>query len=252
MSDPRERIRPQDLAGVALVVAVGGTLVSLATRRWRWAALFAAASLTADLSARWLSRRNPAPFNARFRFVLSHSRRDRARLQEALGLHPGEDVLEVGPGAGHHAVDVARAIEPDGRLHVLDLQAEMIAAVEQRAGEHGVHNLTAHVADACNRLPFEDGTIDAAYLCSVLGELPDPDATLRELHRVVKPLGRLVVGETLLDPDFVPLPTLQRRARAAGFEFERRVGSPVYYFARLGVGEPSSTLAKQRLSGESA
>jgi len=252
MSDPRERIRPQDWAGGAFLVAFGGLVWSLVTRRWRRAASFAVAALAADLSSRWLSRRNPGPFQARFRFILVHPRGDLNRLRDAVDPHPGEHILEIGPGAGHHAVDVARAVEPGGRVEVLDLQAEMIEAVEERARTHGVHNITPTVADACQRLPYDDATVDAAYLNGVLGELPDPDAALRELHRVVKPTGRLVVGEVIADPDFVPLRTLRRRAAAAGFEFERRVGSPVYYFARFGVAGASSSLAKQRLSGESA
>jgi ubiquinone/menaquinone biosynthesis C-methylase UbiE len=52
---------------------------------------------------------------------------------------------------------------------------------------------------------------------TVLGEVPDPAAALRELHRVLKPDGRLLVAEEVLDPDFIPLPRLRRLARETGF-----------------------------------
>ena len=50
----------------------------------------------------------------------------------------------------------------------------------------------------------------------MLGEIPDPEAALGELRRVLKPAGRLVVGEIFIDPDFPRLAWLVRRARAAG------------------------------------
>jgi ubiquinone/menaquinone biosynthesis C-methylase UbiE len=57
-----------------------------------------------------------------------------------------------------------------------------------------VHNIDATVADG-SMLPYEPASLDGAYLIDVLGEMPDARAALRELHRILKPGGRLVVGE---------------------------------------------------------
>jgi ubiquinone/menaquinone biosynthesis C-methylase UbiE len=105
----------------------------------------------------------------------------------------------------------------------------MLEHTLQRAGERGLANLKASGGDA-RRLPYPDATFDAAYLVAVLGEIPDQDAALRELRRVLKPDGRLVVGELLGDPHMVSARALGRRASAAGFSFERRVGPPFGYF----------------------
>jgi hypothetical protein len=67
----------------------------------------------------------------------------------------------------------------------------------------------------------------------VLGEIPDQDAALREVARVLKPEGRLVVGELFGDPHFTSLGALERRAGAAGLRLERRSGPRFGYFARL-------------------
>jgi ubiquinone/menaquinone biosynthesis C-methylase UbiE len=74
----------------------------------------------------------------------------------------------------------------------------MLDDVMSRARTQGITNIRA-----ARGLPYGDGTFDAAYLVGVLGEIPDEPTALRELRRVLKPNGRLVIGEVFFDPDFV-------------------------------------------------
>jgi hypothetical protein len=55
----------------------------------------------------------------------------------------------------------------------------------------------------------------------------------REVRRVLKPTGRLVVGEVFFDPDFIPFRALKARAEQASFTFERRLGNALSYLARF-------------------
>ncbi len=179
-------------------------------------------------------RRNPSacPYSQRFWVEAPHPLITRARLGEILDLEPGERVLEVGPGTGYYTPGIAERLGPDGSVELLDVQQEMLDHTIRRTRERGLWNVSATRADARD-LPYDDDSFDAAVLITVLGEIPDPDAALRELARVLRSGGRLVVGELLGDPHYVTLGSLQRRAEAAGLAFERRVGPKVGYFARF-------------------
>jgi ubiquinone/menaquinone biosynthesis C-methylase UbiE len=108
----------------------------------------------------------------------------------------------------------------------------MLDDLVQRAAKGGVTNIAPERADA-EALPYRDQAFDAAFLISVLGELPDAIGALRELRRVLKPDGRLVVGEVFVDPDFVSLRNLAGKAAAAGFDLVRSAGPRASYLALL-------------------
>jgi SAM-dependent methyltransferase len=202
-----------------------------ARSRGRGLALAAAAALLA--AALWW-RRHPSacPYGQRFWVEAPHPLITRDRLREALEPWPGERVLEVGPGTGYYTLDAADWIAPGGRLDIFDLQQDMLDHTMRRAGERGLTNIAATRGDA-RELPYPDASFDAAFLVTVLGEIPDQDAALRELARVLKPGGRLVIGELFGDPHWVSPARLRQRAGAAGLAFNRRSGTPLGYFARL-------------------
>jgi SAM-dependent methyltransferase len=182
-------------------------------------------------------RKNPSacPYGQRFWVEAPHPLITRQRLREILDPRPGDRILEVGPGTGYYTLDVAGWVMPDGQVDILDLQREMLDHTMRRAGERGLSNVTPTQSDATG-MPYEDGTYDAAFLVTVLGEIPDQDAALRELARVLKPGGRLVVGELLGDPHYVRLAPMRLRASGVGLAYERRVGNALGYFARFVKG----------------
>ena len=179
-------------------------------------------------------RRNPSacPYSQRFWVEAPHPFITRERLREILTPTAGERLLEVGPGTGYYTLPVAEWVSPGGRLDVLDVQQEMLDHTLRRAQEHGIDNITATLSDA-RELPYADDSFDGAYLVTVLGEIPDQDAALRELARVVKPGGRIVVGELFGDPHMVTHSALAGRAEAAGLRVERKLGGPLWHFTRL-------------------
>jgi ubiquinone/menaquinone biosynthesis C-methylase UbiE len=184
--------------------------------------------------ALWWWRKNPSacPYGQRVFVDVPHPFITRQRLGEALRPQTGERVLEIGPGTGYYTLDLADWVGPEGRVDIVDLQQEFLDHTMRRAHEHEAGNVHPTRADA-QALPFDDGTFDTCVLVTVLGEIPDQDAGLREIARVLRPGGRLVVGELALDPHYVTPAALERRAAAAGLRMEERLGPAVGYFARL-------------------
>jgi ubiquinone/menaquinone biosynthesis C-methylase UbiE len=181
----------------------------------------------------WRTHPSACPYGQRFWVQAPHPIITRARLREILGLEPGERILEVGPGTGYYTLPVAGWLAPSGTLHILDLQQEMLDHVMRDARAQGVENIRPRQGDA-RELPYPDDSFDGAYLTTVLGEIPEPQRALTELHRVLNPTGRLVVGELFGDPHWISPNRLRHLAESSGLRFERRVGGPLGYFARFG------------------
>ncbi|HXE99490.1 MAG TPA: class I SAM-dependent methyltransferase [Solirubrobacterales bacterium] len=184
----------------------------------------------------WWWRKNPSacPYSQRFWVEAPHPLITRARLREVLEPTPGERLLEIGPGTGYYTVELADWVGAEGVVEIFDIQQQMLDHTIRAVRERGLWNVNPTLGDA-QELGFDDDSFDAAILITVLGEIPDQDGALREIARVLRPGGRLIVGELFGDPHMVTLGSLQRRAEAAGLRFERRVGPKVGYFARLGA-----------------
>ncbi|HWJ43344.1 MAG TPA: methyltransferase domain-containing protein, partial [Solirubrobacterales bacterium] len=154
------------------------------------------------------------------------------RLRAVLRPEPGERLLEIGVGTGYYSHDLAGWVGPEGTLELFDLQQEFLDHVMRGAGERGLANLVPTQGDA-TALPYADASVDAVVLTAVLGEIPDSAAALREIRRVLKPGGRLVVGELFGDPHFTTRAGLERLGAEAGLEPVERSGNWFGYFARL-------------------
>ena len=180
----------------------------------------------------WRTHPSACPYSQRFWVEAPHPLITRKRLLETLAPRAGEKVLEVGPGTGYYTLAVARALDPGGTIHIFDIQEKMIDHTLRAAGAARIQNVVARVGDA-RVLPYADDEFDAALIVTTLGEISDPVAALSELRRVVRPGGRLVVGELLGDPHMVTARTLEKRAAETGWQFITRAGPRIGYFALL-------------------
>ena len=230
-------MRLHDWTGFAALGAGILCIVALVRGSSAWTVAWLLIAAATAVVTRYWSVTRPSPMPHRLRWTLrvprgNHSPRHLDRLLEP---HSGERLLEIGPGIGIHSLPMAAALRPGGTLDVLDVQRAMLDDVILRARKAGIDNISARQGDA-ERLPYRDAAFDGAYLIGVLGEVPNEDAALREILRVLKPGGRLVIGEVAFDPDFITFNSLQQRTRRAGFTFERRIGGAFSYLARFRPG----------------
>ena len=119
----------------------------------------------------------------------------RSVVRAALGLQPGEDVLDIGSGPGLLACEMAADIGPGGSVHGVDPSDSMLAIGRSRERVAGSAPVTLTSGDAC-KLPFGDGSFDVAAATQVYEYVPDISLALAEAHRVLRPGGRLLILDT--------------------------------------------------------
>lgn len=185
-----------------------------------------------SLGWRWVSRRRSLPCPTWLAAMLESPLLDKFAGTQAtlnrIGLRPGQRVLEIGPGPGRLLIPAARRVLPGGQVVGLDIQAGMLERLKARAAQAGVSNLTTIWGDATRpHLPPE--SFDLVYLCTVLGEIPDQAAALRQAHTALKPGGRLSITEIFPDPHYQSRATVRRLAQQTGFRLAETHG-PWYFF----------------------
>jgi ubiquinone/menaquinone biosynthesis C-methylase UbiE len=195
----------------------------------------------ASLVWRWLSRRHSLPCPTLLAGALEHPLMDKlAGTQTTLnrmGLQPGQRVLEVGPGPGRLLIPAARRVLPGGHVVGLDIQPGMLERLRARAVQAGVSNITTLQGDVTHPQVSPE-SFDVVYLCTVLGEIPDRAAALRQCYAALTPGGRLSITEILPDPHFQSRTTVRRLAEQVGFQLQTRYGS--WYFYTANFIKPSS------------
>lgn len=115
-------------------------------------------------------------------------------------LRPGLRVLDFGCGPGTITVGLAGAVAP-GEVHGIDMEESQIELARTAAAAGGHDNAVFHVGDVTS-LPFEDNFFDVAHCHAVLMHVPNTDATLTEVKRVLKPGGIIASRETVVASSF--------------------------------------------------
>ena len=119
----------------------------------------------------------------------------RARAVRALRLTGGETVLDLCTGTADLAVALSRRRAGAGRVVGIDFAARMLERAARKIGARGLRGRVGLVRGDAMRVPLPDASVDAAAIAFGIRNVEEPRRALAELHRVVRPAGRIAVLE---------------------------------------------------------
>jgi arsenite methyltransferase len=112
----------------------------------------------------------------------------------------GETVLDIGCGAGTDLLLAARRVGPDGFAIGIDMTEAMRDRARTCATAAGLTNVEVHRADA-TALPLPDVSVDVVISNGVLNLVPEKEKAFTEIYRVLRPGGRLQLGDIVVDAE---------------------------------------------------
>jgi len=149
------------------------------------------------------------------------------KLIQRLELKSSFNVLEVGPGPGYFSVKIARMLT-EGRLILADVQQKMLDYTKKRMQKRSLNNVEYYLCDG-QTFEFPDCTFDRIFMVTVIGEVENKVAYVREFERIMKTGGIMSITELAGDPDKMTIEDIKLLLENSKFEFLKLYGNQKNY-----------------------
>ena len=154
----------------------------------------------------------------------------RKTILEEVEIRPGFHILDFGCGPRSYSIIAAKLVGTTGKVYALDIHPLAIQRVQKVASNKGLTNVETIQSDCATGLKNE--SIDLVLLCDILHDLSEPDAVLRELHRVLKQNGTLSCNDHHLKGD-----EMISGVTGGGLFRLSKKGKRIYNFTKLKGGK---------------
>lgn len=152
-----------------------------------------------------------------------------SRLLANMNLQPGDIVADIGAGSGYHAVKIAKKV-PDGKVFAVDIQPEMLAAIEEKLKHTDIGNITT-VPGGMKTVNLTPHSVDKVLMVDVYHEFEFPLEMMISIREALKPDGSVYLIEYRGEDNSIPIKRLHKMTevqavkemRAAGFELVKNL-----------------------------
>ena len=142
-----------------------------------------------------VAQQHPPQATSEYIKALEDPERDKWQQPDAvvdsLELRLGDEVADLGAGAGYFTLRLAQAVGPMGRVYAVDIDPQMLAYIDRRVQEEKLENVQTILADPHDP-KLGSSSVDMIFMCNVLHHISDREKYYPLLARALRPGGRLV------------------------------------------------------------